>query len=508
MNHHSIQSLAGHTGFRIVLLVLASMVFNTCVEEPQIWKVASQQQVIGDYITSHPEQFSEFGKLMESTGMEALLNTRGPFTLFLPTDEAMLEYYTYKNANSLADFTDSLLEELILYHTVGAEIGANDIGLGTLRETNAIGDFLVTEFDGSDIIVHKHSRIIDRDIRAANGYIHVIDRVIDPVTKDIYSVISSDPSYRIFSEGLSLTGLKDTLQLISFPYGKSMARTRFTVLAVADTIYQRYGIHDVQELIGWCGANPDSVTFLENPFYRYMEYHCLNNTYYLSDLETGIYPILSRDNNISFTIDTDYKINLDRKTDLYTGFNIPASNTPAKNGALHSITDILPVTIPEPAPITFETTDFFDLKQGDYYGHYYSRWWDGENTFANIKWKGEYLLYYFQPNNSDIMNHDCLSTLGWWSVSITFPKVMKGEYEVYIFQPNWHDVTNCIAYLDGVRTDYIYEGNYGGTGGTGGLQKMADANFTTTCEHTITLRNIVNGMLFWDYVVFEPVPQH
>jgi len=37
---------------------------------------------------------------------------------------------------------------------------------------------------------------------------------------------------------------------------------------------------------------------------------------------------------------------------------------------------------------------------------------------------------------------------------------------------------------------------------------MADANFTTTAEHTITLRNIVNGMLFWDYVVFEPVKKH
>jgi hypothetical protein len=34
---------------------------------------------------------------------------------------------------------------------------------------------------------------------------------------------------------------------------------------------------------------------------------------------------------------------------------------------------------------------------------------------------------------------------------------------------------------------------------------MADADFKTTSEHTITLKNTVNGMLFWDYVVFEPV---
>ena len=505
MQHHSIHSIISKSKFRFILLLMTSMVVNFCAEEPQLWEVKSQEQVIGDYIASNPDQFSEFEKLIEATGMGALLNVRGPYTVFLPTDEAMLAYYMLKNVNSLADFSDSFQKELILYHIVGSEIGAGDFGLGALRETNAIGDYLVTEFQGADIIVSKYSKIIDRDIRCANGYIHVIDRVIDPITKDIFSVISSDPSYKIFSEGLGLTGLKDTLQLISFPYGNSVARTRFTVLAVADTIYQRYGINNVGDLIKWCGANPDSVTFLNNPFYQYIEYHCLHGSYYLSDLNTGIYPILSRDNNISFTIDTDYKINFDRKTNKYTGFIIPASNTPAKNGALHAINDILPVTDPEPAVIIFETTDFFDLKHGDYYGKYYKRWFDGANTFTKIQWDGDYLLYYYQPNNSAIMNHDCLSMLGWWEISITFPKVMKGKYTISIFQPGWHDITNCVAYLDGEPTPYIYEGNYGGTGGQGGLQVIADAEFPTTAEHTITLRNIKFGMLFWDYVQFDPV---
>ena len=68
---------------------------------------------------------------------------------------------------------------------------------------------------------------------------------------------------------------------------------------------------------------------------------------------------------MAFTIDTDYKINYDLDTKQNTGFNIPASNTPAKNGALHSVDDLLPSIEPEPATVTFETTDFFDLQQGD-----------------------------------------------------------------------------------------------------------------------------------------------
>jgi uncharacterized surface protein with fasciclin (FAS1) repeats len=495
-------SMINSAKYRIVFLLMASIIFNSCADEPQIWKVESQEQVIGDFIATHPEQFSEFGKLVENTGIGALLNVRGPFTVFLPTDEAMLEYYQFKNLNSLDDLSDELQKELILNHIVPRDIHANDIGLGTLPETNALGDYLVTEFDGSDIIVSKSSKIIKRDILAANGIMHMIDHVLDPVKIDIYGAISADPSYKIFSEGLGLTGLKDTLQLISFPYGKSTARTRFTVLAVPDTIFQRYGILNVQDLIEWTGANPDSVTYLENQFYRFMEYHCLNGTYYLSDLNTGIYPILSRDNNISFTVDTDYKINLDRLSGIYTGFIIPASNTPAKNGALHAINDILPVTLPEPASILFETTDFFDLKQGDYYTKYYKRFFDGENTFAKIKWVGDYLLYYYKNIQAENINYDCLSMLGWWSVSVTFPKVMKGKYDVSIFQPGWNDVTDCIAYIDGVRTPYLYTGPYGT--GPGGLQKIGEVNFQTTAEHTITLQNTVYGMLFWDYVLFEP----
>jgi hypothetical protein len=94
---------------------------------------------------------------------------------------------------------------------------------------------------------------------------------------------------------------------------------------------------------------------------------------------------------------------------------------------------------------------------------------------------------------------------GWWSISITFPKVMKGKYNVSIFQPGWGDVTNCVVYIDDVMTPYFYSGPYGKTGGSGGLQKVGEVDFQTTAEHTITLRNTVNGMLFWDYVRFDPI---
>ena len=504
MTNYTFISIIKSFRSKLIILSVLCLGLNSCFkDDPQLWSINSQEQLAGAYIYSNPEQFSEFIKLIEFTSFEALLNVRGPYTIFLPDNEAMRAYYLQKNVSSLDDFSEAFRDSLIKNHILPNVITTNDIGLGALRYTNALSDYIATEFHGSDIYLNKYSKITKRDIRTANGYIDIIDKVLDPLAKDIYTLISDDPSYKIFTEGLKLTGLKDTLSVIFFPYGKRIARTRFTVLAVPDTIYERYGINNVDDLIEWCDADPDSVTYISNSFYRYMEYHCLTGSYFLSDWFTSIFPVLSRDNNVSIAIEEDYKINIDKKTREYTGFIVPACNTPAKNGALHAIDDLLPVIQPEPTTIIFETTDFFDLKQGDYYQNYYMKWSDGENTFEKIKWKGDYFQYYFKSIQSGIIDHDLVNMLGWWDISITFPKVMKGKYAVSIFQPAWNDVTNCAAYIDGVLTPFTYTGPY--AGGSGGLQKIADVNFTTTAEHTIRLRNVTFGGLFWDYVRFDPV---
>jgi uncharacterized surface protein with fasciclin (FAS1) repeats len=495
--------MTSKTNFRFVLLAMSILLFTFCSQEPNLWKVDSVDQVASDYVKSKPE-FSEFAKLVKMTGLEPLLGIRGPYTIMLPNNDAMFAYYKENGKNSLEEFDLKFLNTLIRNHLITNEISTGDVGLGAIRDTNAIGDFLVTEFQGSDIIMNKESKIIDRDVRLANGYAHVIDKVIDPVTKDIYSVVTEDPTYKIFAEGLKISGLKDTLQLIYFPFGNRTARTRFTILAVPDSVYQRNGINNIDDLIKYTGANPDSVTYLNNPFYRYMEYHCLKSTYYLNTFESTLYPILSSDNNVSMNIDTDYKINLLPKTQKYTAFIIPASNVPAKNGSIHSINGLLPVIQPEPTSIIFETTDFFDFKQGYWYNTQYEKFSDGKNQFANIKWVGDYMQYHWKvAGGSGLINEDCLQMIGWFSLSVTFPKVMKGKWEVHIYQPTWQDITSCIVYIDDVMCPNKYLGPR--TGGPGGLQKVAEVDWETTSEHTIRMENYFYGMIFWDYVKFVPI---
>lgn len=488
--------------FVVLFMFLTSLLVNSCKVEPLMWEIKSTEQVASDYIESHPE-FSEFAKLVEVTGLNPLLGIRGPYTIMLPNNEAMFSYYKEKGVNSLMDFDEEFRRKLLLNHLITNEFNTSDMGLGALRDTNAIGDYLVTEFQGSDIILNRQSKIIDRDIRLANGYAHVIDRVIELVTRDIYTIVSEDPSFKIFAEGLEITGIKDTLQKTTFLYGSHLNRTRFTLLAVPDTIYQKKGINNVADLIKWTGANPDSITSMNNAFYRYMEYHCLTGTYFLSSFSSQLYPVLSHDNNILMTIDTeDYKINVIPKTKKYTAFIVPASNTPAKNGAIHAINDLLPVVEQAPQAVIFETTDFLDIRNGDFFGKYYMKWNDGQNSLAKIKFEGDFLGYYYKTHDAPVaIGYDALFMLGYWWIEVTFPKVVKGKYDIIYGSP-WNGGTELgsfVTEVDGVGTGVIYDDSKGGN------QNIGTCEFKTTAEHKIKLRSISYGALYWDYIQFVPV---
>ncbi|NJK84646.1 MAG: fasciclin domain-containing protein [Bacteroidales bacterium] len=472
-------------------------------------KTRSFQQVITQYILDedNAEQFSEFGAVLEKTGLFNLLAVRGPYTVFVPNNEAMAKYYAELNVNSHEDISLDQLSRLVLNHVVAFQYESSGIGLGALNDTNAIGNYISTELPGSDIIVDKKAKIIDRDVICANGVIHVIDNVLAPVEDDVYTYLSKLDGYSIFTQGLERTGLMDTLQLKSFKYGSGYARTRFTILAVHDTLYQNLGINSIDDLINEYTTESDKITEMENGFYRYMEYHCLAGTYFLNALTTRLYPVLSYDNTISVRIAEDYKINLNSETDEYVGFLLNHSNFSANNGVIHTINDALPVIQPEPMEVTYETTDFFDFEQGDYFKlKQYAKFGpdEGLTRFEKIKWGGNFLQYYYKDHDAfPILGYDALNMNGYWWIEVTFPKVMKGKYALYAYVLTGGDMTDCITYIDGELLDEPFRMR----DPAGGAKEVFITNveWETTSEHSVRFVAINSSTIFWDYVRFEPI---
>ena len=488
---------------RSILILMLSFLALRCQDDIKEWKPKSNELVITDYVYSQPELFSEFGGVLKYTGIENLLRIRGPFTLLLPTNTAMQEYYIRMNVSSYEELDMKVLEDLVFNHVFQGEITAGSIGLGTLPYENGLGDYVASDLPGSDILLNKKAIIIKRDIHTANGIVHHIDYALEPITRSVLDIMAEYSGYSIFIQGLERAGLADTLKILNFPYGNIIARTRFTVLAVPDTLFNRYGIYTVDDLIAKYSTSED-LTDEENGFYQFMEYHLLSGTYYFSDFTTGpsgdIYYLISNNNYLNIKVEEDFKIN---KTDTaYTGFYYDLYNIPAKNGTIHSVNTLLPNEDTELAIITHQTTDYFDLHQGDYYLDHYQRFYDGQNTFEYIKWEAEFLQYYLKIGHN-LMDDDAINVMGHFKVEITTPKIRKGKYQLSTFMNfggGGDEVFAC--YVDDVFLGQI---NLSDGAWAGPALPVGEVEFKETKAHRIRLESMVPGGLWWDYVRFTPI---
>jgi len=499
MNIMKIKKARFRTAIRFTLIVSLAFLSIRCQNDVIEWEPSSDQMVITDYVYSEPEMFSEFGEALQLTGIENLLRVRGPYTLLLPVNSAMEEYYSRRGVSSCSEIPVEELEDLVYNHILQGEVGTGGIGPGKLIYQNGLNDFVASDLPGSDILLNKTATIIKRDITAANGVVHHLDYVLEPITEGVYDILSSYEGYSIFLQGLEKAGLVDTLNVISFPYGQITARTRYTLLAVPDTLFNRMGIHSVDDLIN-AYSDSEDLTDMNNGFYKYMEYHCLSGTHYFSDFAPeDIYYLISYENYLSIVVEEDFKVN---KTDTgYTAFYYDLSNIPAKNGAIHTISTLLENTETGLAEIIFQTTDYFDLHQGSYYiNQYYQRFYDGENTFEFIKWDAEYLMYYYKIDHH-LMDDDALNLNGHFWIEITTPKIRKGKYTLSTFMFfGGNSVTAW--YIDG---EYLGQFDLSEYGWGPPAEEVGEVDFQETKQHTIRLQTIVPGGIFWDYVQFTPL---
>ncbi len=490
---------------RFILILTFSLWAVRCQDDIKEWEPDSNDMVITDYVYSQPELFSEFGAVLKATGIENILRVRGPFTLLLPTDEAMKEYYARLGVSSWEELDTLLLADMVYNHIFAGQMSAGSMPLGALLYENGLGDKVACDLPGIDILINKKAVIIKRDIYTSNGIVQHIDYVLDPIVQSIYDVLASDPGYSIFLQGLERTGLADTLKMFDFPYGNSTARTQYTILAVPDTLYNREGIYSVDDLIETYNDGPGDLTNSENGVFRYMEYHCLSGTHYFSDFAPGSggapYYLVTNNNYLNIRVELDYKINKVNDS-VFTGFYYDNSNIPAKNGTIHTVNTLLPYMEADPAEIIFEVTHFFDMQQGSYYLNHYQRFYDGLNTFEGLKWQGDYLLYYLKPGHN-LVDDDGLNMNGHFWVEVTTPKIRKGKYMLgsYGFLGG-ADNASCATSVDGKYLGIcnFQEGAWGGD-----PLEIGIVDFTETASHKIRLKTVVPGQMFWDYLSFTPV---
>ena len=121
-------------------------------------------------------QFTTLVKLLTRAGLASTLQQRGPFTVFAPTDAAF-EKVPKKTLAALLR-SKAKLRALLLYHVVPGEVTAADVV--KLRSAKTLnGENVRIRLSGSHVFVDA-AKVTKPDVRASNGVIHVVDRVLVP----------------------------------------------------------------------------------------------------------------------------------------------------------------------------------------------------------------------------------------------------------------------------------------------------------------------------------------
>lgn len=116
---------------------------------------------------------SQAAQLIAQAGLGDTLGGDGPYTVFVPSDEALKAWPAKAREAVLAD--PAQLKALLSQHVVAGRLGAAQIKAGKLKTLQ--GGDLQVGLAGSFVTVDE-SLVIQADVPAANGVVHVIDRIL------------------------------------------------------------------------------------------------------------------------------------------------------------------------------------------------------------------------------------------------------------------------------------------------------------------------------------------
>jgi uncharacterized surface protein with fasciclin (FAS1) repeats len=121
-------------------------------------------------------QFKTLAKLLTRAGLVGALQEPGPYTVFAPTDAAFKKV-PKKTLNALLR-NKAKLKAVLLYHVVSGKVTAADVAKLSTAKTLS-GKSVRIRLSGMNVFVNS-AKVTKADVTAANGVIHVINRVLIP----------------------------------------------------------------------------------------------------------------------------------------------------------------------------------------------------------------------------------------------------------------------------------------------------------------------------------------
>mgnify|MGYP002674847342 FL=1 len=230
----TMNSVAAKRFSRFVLAVsvlVAGIMVSSCsdnIDESNLYVFTGQSAT--DFVRSQPE-LSKYLILLKKarsgmgrgSTMDHMLESRGNYTCFIPTNDAIQEFVdSVENQNNFdVNMVSDSLAQVIVFNSIidNGDIEAyksTDFQEGVLQLKTMADRYIVINFQANDsgrVItrINTFSRIVSSDNKVENGQIHVVDHVVMPASTSLPGLLGMQDNTRIFSHLLELTSWADSM---------------------------------------------------------------------------------------------------------------------------------------------------------------------------------------------------------------------------------------------------------------------------------------------------------
>lgn len=253
-----------------------------------------------------------FKTLVAALVQEKLVSTiaKEELTIFAPSDEA----FAALGLNESNIGTVPNLKEILLYHAVGGKVYSTMLTSKFVPTVNGAA----VKIDVSSGVMVNDASVVKADIKAINGVIHIIDKILLPPSKNLVEVaLANAPEFSILVAAVQKAQLGETLS----------TGGPFTVFAPTNDAFAAL-------LTELKVSSLDALS--EETVKNVLLYHVVNGRVFSTDLQSGPVTTLNGTFNVNLS-----NLKITDANMREAGLVPSLLNIQAKNGVIHVIDRVI-----------------------------------------------------------------------------------------------------------------------------------------------------------------------
>jgi uncharacterized surface protein with fasciclin (FAS1) repeats len=262
-------------------------------------------------------ELSLFQAALIKTRLDIFTKGGGPFTIWVPTNAA----FNALGINTAADLNmldSNLLVQILTYHIQATNRSFTEIPLGpnaTMTTQGGLTQYASRKAGGSAYV--NGVKVTEPNIKASNGYMHVINRLLIPPFFNMANSISLNPDFKLMFQAITKTATTTTTNPL-------------TIFAVPNSVMVTAG-YDSTTIANATGPALTTLTAI-------IRYHFINKRIFSPDFVAGNLKTVQGTNVIILGTGEGLTV---KGAGNSSGFQATGSDFIATTGVIHTINGLL-----------------------------------------------------------------------------------------------------------------------------------------------------------------------